>query len=133
MAVVALVNLKLVTSTSSHDGGVAILALLSLLVYLGFNWGVNLIPSSDIYRTFTDIFLYSNFFPDLFIMTVSLVMIDIGMYHVQHGIKYIMEQRELEAEDKRKEKMARDSATLVGPRTSFTCNNLQFVLEYLYL
>jgi hypothetical protein len=81
LAVVVLVNIKLVTSTNSHDGGVALTVTGSIVMFFLFFFGINLIPSSTIYKTFSDIFVYSNFVTDLFFMTVSLVMVDIGLHH----------------------------------------------------
>ena len=81
LAVVVLVNIKLLTSTNSHDGGVLFLVTGSIVVFLAFFYGLNLIPSTTVYKTFTDIFVYNNFATDLFFMTVSLVAVDIGLHH----------------------------------------------------
>jgi len=53
-------------------------------------------------------------------MTVSLVMIDIGLHHAQRGIKYILEQREFEAEERKRKRLERDSATINRHKT-FSC------------
>jgi len=101
LCVVVLANLKLGTSTCSHDGGVITLGTASVGCFLLLSWAINLVPSSTIYAIFIDMFMFSMFLPDLVILTISIVAIDIGLKHVHMSITYIKRMREAAAERRR--------------------------------
>ena len=58
-----------------------VLVFASIFCYLVFYWLVNLVPSDALYGEFKDLFLHENFGFALFFMSVSLVMVDIGLHH----------------------------------------------------
>jgi hypothetical protein len=80
LAVVTLVNIKILTSTNNHNLIMFILCIGSILCYLIFYWLVNLVPSDPLYGEFKDLFYHDNFAFALFFMGVSLVMVDIGLH-----------------------------------------------------
>jgi hypothetical protein len=98
LAVVVLVNIKVLTSTNNHNFVMLFLVLASIACYVLFYYLLNLYSGSDVYGLFIDIFVHNNFFFSLFFMGVSLVMVDIGLYHAHKGIKFMIELKEYEEE-----------------------------------
>ncbi len=108
LAVVTLVNIKILTSTNNHNVFSFVLVFASVFTYVVFYWAVTLVPSTDVYGEFKDLFLHENFGFALFFMGVSLVMVDIGLHHAQRGLQTIVEIREFEREEKKKKDLEKD-------------------------
>ena len=57
------------------------LAIGSIATFVLAYWGLDLLPSSDIYLIFNEMWSFEVFVPDLVLLSVSLVIIDIGIHH----------------------------------------------------
>ena len=97
-----------------------VLVFLSIFLYIVFFWGVTLVPSDELYGEFTDLYLHENFGFALFFMSVSLVMVDIGLNHAHRSIDTIIEIREKEAEEKKLAALAKDTTNLRRRITAYT-------------
>jgi hypothetical protein len=121
LAVVTLVNIKILTSTNNHNVIMFILCVGSILTYLIFYFILNLYPPSELYGIFIDIFIHNNFAFALFFMGVSLVMVDIGLHHAQRGIKFMQELKLKEEERKKKRMLQKDSTAYKRRITQYSC------------
>jgi hypothetical protein len=89
-AVVMLVNIKILTSTSNYNWVIVFLVVVSIGSYLFFYYILNIYPASDLFGLFSEIFVHNNFIFALFFMSVCLIMVDIGLYHAHAGIKLVL-------------------------------------------
>ena len=72
------------------------LVLASIGCYILFYWLLNIIKICELYGLFIDIFVHDNFYFAIFFMGVSLIMVDIGLYHAHEGVKFMIELQEYE-------------------------------------
>ena len=84
-------------------------------------------PSSVIYRQFMDMFYFTNFVPDLIILTISIVCVDIGLNHAHRSIKFLRALKEEKLERRRMQRLERDSAKILKIKT-FSCKAALFTL-----
>lgn len=79
MAVVTLVNVKILTSTHSYTLISLFLSIGSICLYILAYWLLNLLQDLDIYMTFYAVFFHGSFYFALAFCSCCLVMIDIGL------------------------------------------------------
>lgn len=128
LTIVTLVNIKILTSTNNHNVFMFVLVFLSIFLYIVFFWAVTLVPSDELYGEFTDIYLHENFGFALFFMSVSLVMVDIGLHQAQSSVETILELREQDAERRLKAALEKDTSNLKRRITAYNRNTLHHPL-----
>mmetsp|Transcript_30716 Transcript_30716/g.30212 ORF Transcript_30716/g.30212 Transcript_30716/m.30212 type:complete len:140 (+) Transcript_30716:1945-2364(+) len=62
-------------------------------------------------------FFFTNFVPDLIILTVSIVCVDIGLHHAHRSIKFLRNLKEEQLEKRRMQRLERDSAKILKTKT----------------
>ena len=94
MAVVVMVNLKILTSTNTHSIYSFFFSIGSIVVYIVFYWALNEYPGLDIYLTFSNVFKHNAFYFALLFCSLAIILVDIGLHRAHHKINKMLEFKE---------------------------------------
>ena len=83
MAVVTIVNVKILTSTNNHTFMSLFFSIGSILTYMLVFWIMNLFLANELYGLFNNVFYHKSFYFALLFVGLAIITVDVGL-HLAH-------------------------------------------------